>query len=920
MTGDGGANATYGFRRQFLVTAEEILRIIIENGNDPADLAVVIEPTRADLEGADVADDDVVDFAIEKVGEIVRRVQAKSARVPSGMNPLRYSDAATIFRRMGTGAHEAQILTNKPLAKKLREACTPPTTMPPGSSAMYTVTARAITSNQAVPTRLIVRDDRDADEIKQSVIDFVRQIRRDNATNLGEQSAAMITSMLLDRMFEAAADLTPRRWTATEIIDLICIPENQIAHARRQHDWGVALIEVPRLISAVTRTPTLVSLTDLFNESVTGRNPIVAILSGTTGFGKSTIAADFCHLNRNLYEHVIWIDARSPELLHALGKDRLIQMGVDIESCPDLGAAFRAELARIGGPWIVVFDGALRRQDIEPYLPTSGNGFVIVTTTNSTGWWHTAREISVGSFTDEEAVACFEAYAKIELGTHTAVITDIVTRLGHVPLAIAMAASYFRNADEDVAVLSERYFESLAALDDDASVPDDFDRTAFTAIRFAVQQMGSETYGSTELKRETQLLVYHSAFFAPELIPVNLLLQTVQRPFIDLDLTSPPMPQEADQQVRNRILTNIRTQTIARRRMYLDASGIANPASDTINIHPLVHKILRTIHLQAAPHDTSIMNLLAMFMGHLLGWLIALRPSGQFFAVEQLLIHAQWLLDFMDEAITIPEGADEHDVYTFRVATFYLRYEVANCYSSRGEYDRGATLLETALDEFANVDATVHPQAAAAKAAADAIADIEIGGLGEQRALPFARRAIEALNKIEQFTDQPRRGDVIYPFAAQAAQAINRFGTPQARELAEQLSEIAQRQRLSRPPDMHKINQINRLLRSGQYPQALTLSRSVRAENPTAYRDMMFDNFETIANLHLHRFDAASTSLQRILDAASESQHMRPQLELAAEEIGAALETTRVAWTARSRRLAEQESTLRALARQNSSP
>jgi hypothetical protein len=149
------------------------------------------------------------------------------------------------------------------------------------------------------------------------------------------------------------------------------------------------------------------------------------------------------------------------------------------------------------------------------------------------------------------------------------------------------------------------------------------------------------------------------------------------------------------------------------------------------------------------------------------------------------------------------------------------------------------------------------------------------------------------------------------------AQAINRFGTPQARELAEQLSEIAQHQRLSRPPDMHKINQINRLLRSGQYQQALTLSRSVRAENPTAYRDMMFDNFETIANLHLHRFDAASTSLQRILDAARESQ---PQLKLAAEEIGAALETTRVARTARSRRLAEQESTLRALARQNSSP
>ena len=217
------------------------------------------------------------------------------------------------------------------------------------------------------------------------------------------------------------------------------------------------------------------------------------------------------------------------------------------------------------------------------------------------------------------------------------------------------------------------------------------------------------------------------------------------------------------------------------------------------------------------------------------------------------------------------------------------------------------------MDEFAAVNATVHPQAAAAKAAADAIADIEIGGLGEQRALPFARRAIDALNKVEQFTDQPRRGEIIYQFAVQTAQAINRFGTPQARELAEQLRDIAQRQQLSQPTDLDKINQIDRLLRSGQYQQALALTRRVRAENPTAYREVMFDNFETIANLRLHNFAAASTSLQRILDAAGESHHMRPHFALAADEIGPALEATRAAWAGRSRRLAEQESALRAL-------
>ena len=60
--------------------------------------------------------------------EIVRRVQVKSTRVPSGMNPLRYSDATAIFKRMGAGVHEAVILTNKPLSKKLQQSCTPPRT------------------------------------------------------------------------------------------------------------------------------------------------------------------------------------------------------------------------------------------------------------------------------------------------------------------------------------------------------------------------------------------------------------------------------------------------------------------------------------------------------------------------------------------------------------------------------------------------------------------------------------------------------------------------------------------------------------------------------------------------------------------------------------------------------------------------
>ena len=275
----------------------------------------------------------------------------------------------------------------------------------------------------------------------------------------------------------------------------------------------------------------------------------------------------------------------------------------------------------------------------------------------------------------------------------------------------------------------------------------------------------------------------------------------------------------------------------------------------------------------------------------------------------EIVVVAQWILDFVD-TINIPADADEHDAYVFRCAILYLRYEVANCHSSRGNYERGVELIEQALDEFADVTPTIHPQCALAKAACDAIADVEVGGLGEQRALRFARQALDEIAKIEHFTDAPRRGEIIYRLAVQAAQAINRFGTAETRAVAEELAGIANQQQLPAPQEIDKINQIDQFLRTGQYPQALTLIQMTRGANPTAYQKVMFDNFEIIANLHLHRFNAAADGIDRILAAAAEGPHMRTHVELACAEIDAALKATHASWAEKSTRLTAQRTAL----------
>ncbi|SPM40210.1 hypothetical protein MNAB215_2406, partial [Mycobacterium numidiamassiliense] len=903
VTIDGGTIAAYGFRRQYLAAAEEILHIVKERADNLTGLALIVEPTRADLGNASDADDDIVDFGIEVDGNVVRRVQVKSSKTPSGTNPLRYSDASLFFERLGTSAGEAVILTNKPLAKKLLESCGPPTMSSDGHE-VYVVVADEITGGQSDPARVVLRDQRSAMDIKQAILELIRELRRDQALGPGERSVGLLAALLMDSIFESAAGLSSRRLNGEDLKALLCLPDTQVAHALRGFDWGVPLIEVPRLVSAVARTDELATITELFTESVTTRNPKVVILTGVTGFGKSTIAADFCHLNRHFFEEVCWVDSRSVDLVQARIKDVLAGLEVDVASASDLGAAFQTEMSRRSGPFILVFDGAQSAGDIASFIPTSGCGLVVVTTNDSTGWAPTATQLHVGSFTEDEAVECFEAYAGLESGAHSDVVRDVVNRLERLPLAIAMAASYFRNADEDISQLSAKYFASLADfLDDDSARPRDFDKTAFAAIRFAVSRLGETAGAGGAYKRETQLLVYHSAFFAPELIPLNLVLQTVDIDSVTIDLTNPPSPVVASQQRRNAILTNLRTQTIAQRRLYIDASGASNPASDTINIHPLVHEILRTIHQQAAPREADLIALLGDFMGCLYGWIIAFRRTGAFFPVEQLLTHGEWILKLVDD-ITVTENANAQVFYVFRCAKIFLRAEIANCYAVRGEYQRGVGLLDQVLEESADVTLTVYARGAVAKAACDAISDAKLGNLGFDIAARMAQRAIAELTTLEQFTDQPKRGDVVYPLAIQAAQSINGFGTSEARELAEQLAAIAKRQRLSKIPDSAIINTIEKALKSGQFAPALAVIQSARSQLSAVHQIIMLDNFEVIADLHLGQFTAAADAIDRIFAVAGGEAYLRQVLGIVCIEVGDALTATRPSWIGRSPRLA----------------
>lgn len=510
-----------------------------------------------------------------------------------------------------------------------------------------------------------------------------------------------------------------------------------------------------------------------------------------------------------------------------------------------------------------MFDGAKDRQQIEAFVPTSGCGMTIVTSTNSTTWWTAAHRIDIDAFSQDQAIACFASYADVDASVHHAAIGEIVARLERVPLAVAMAGLYFRDSSSDIAYLSVHYFKELAALDDPAWKPEGFDHTAFAAIRLAVAKLRDAPAGSDEDRRHVQTLIHHSALLAPELIPFNMILQTVDTQS-SLNLEHPPRPNVADPHRRNVIMSDLSTQTIARRRHYVDRAGGENPASDTLNIHPLVHEILHTIVVDTTSR-ADLLRLLTDLVGTVYGWLDEMRNEGFFFPVDQLLVHADTVLNAVDALADVDPIADAEHLFLYRCAKAFLRCETANAYSSRGQYERSVTLIERMLNDVEGLALSPRGQTIVTKAAADAIADIHLGELGIERALVLAERAIQELRQLE-VTDQPNNGELTYLCARVAADALQRLDTAEADQYRDDFEGIAARQQRS-PSLTGMMEKANAANKSGRHREALQMIDVARKAFPAAPNQLFLNHQAATAHLALNEHREAAAVIERVLDA-----------------------------------------------------
>ena len=174
------------------------------------------------------------------------------------------------------------------------------------------------------------------------------------------------------------------------------------------------------------------------NRPVDGRVPIVHVLTGMSGVGKTYLAGECARARINAHWRLVaWIEAESKtSFLNGLA-DVASRLGLT-GAQPDARAAgkeVRTWLEADGDRCLLVFNSAADPSDLRPFIPAGGCARILITS-NHESMTSLGVGVPVDTFTPEEALGYLEM--RIERSDPVAV-AELAAELGCLPLALAQA-------------------------------------------------------------------------------------------------------------------------------------------------------------------------------------------------------------------------------------------------------------------------------------------------------------------------------------------------------------------------------------------------------------------------------------------------------------------------------------------------
>lgn len=175
----------------------------------------------------------------------------------------------------------------------------------------------------------------------------------------------------------------------------------------------------------------------------TGDDPVVTVLTGIPGAGKSMAAASYARARQaEGWRLVVWLSAQSADQIQAGLSALAHHLDLPREGEEAASSARRARqwLASFDGPGLVVFDTAEAPAEVTPWFPPTGRLHIVVTTRNR-AFDRVHPCVEVGVFTPEEAAGFLRERTLLD---QAAEASELAAELGHLPLALGQAAAVIR--------------------------------------------------------------------------------------------------------------------------------------------------------------------------------------------------------------------------------------------------------------------------------------------------------------------------------------------------------------------------------------------------------------------------------------------------------------------------------------------
>ncbi len=237
-------------------------------------------------------------------------------------------------------------------------------------------------------------------------------------------------------------------------------------------------------------------------------------LAGLGGVGKTQTAVEYAWRHKADYQIVWWLRSEQTTTLAADFAALAKPLDLKEKDAQDQTAiidAVRRWLEHHPG-WLLIFDNAVDKKHVAPYLPQGAAGHVLITT-RSQVWQGVAAALSVKTWERTESVAFLEQFktAKDPAGADA-----VAHALGDLPLALAQAAAYMDETVTSYADYLNLFNTRRAALWGQQPPPDSYPDTVGTTWTLSMEGAAKAAPGAAELMNLC-------AYLAPDDIPRDML-------------------------------------------------------------------------------------------------------------------------------------------------------------------------------------------------------------------------------------------------------------------------------------------------------------------------------------------------------------------------------------------------------------